>query len=128
MGFWIKYGFCKGNTKFIELNSFHCVQGLNWGGKLHSLDLLMKYEKWGECWLKNNETWVTQVQVMPFWTNMYLSWPQTCITHYKYTKCVVKLTQCTHCHMKPSYTSMVLKLYRYLVSKRGKRPFFYMCP
>jgi len=25
------------------------------------LDLLMKYEEWGECWLKNSENWAKQV-------------------------------------------------------------------
>jgi len=47
------------------------------------MTLSMKYEKWGEFWLKNNDNWATQVQVMPFWTNMYLSWPHICIAHFQ---------------------------------------------
>ena len=39
--FWINRGFYKETIKFDEL-SFHCVQQLNWGEKLHLLDLLMK--------------------------------------------------------------------------------------
>jgi len=43
----------------------------------------MKYEKLGEFWLNKNENWTAQVQVMLFWTNMYTSWPQTFIVHFR---------------------------------------------
>jgi len=47
------------------------------------LDLLIKYEKWEDYWLENNENWAMEVQVMPFWTNMYLSRPYTLINQFK---------------------------------------------
>ena len=68
---------------YIELNSFHYVQRLDWGEKLHLLDLLMKYEKRGLYWLKNSENWATQVQDMPFWTNTYLTRSYTLINQFK---------------------------------------------
>jgi len=50
-GFGIDYGFDKGNAKFVELDRLIT----HWSKRLYSLDLLMKYEKWGDYWLKNSE-------------------------------------------------------------------------
>jgi len=49
--------FYKENTKFSELISFYYVQWLFCEEKLHLLDSLMKYKKWGEYWFENNENW-----------------------------------------------------------------------
>jgi len=68
----VNYEFYKENTKFSELNSFYCVQWLIWSEKLHSLDLLMDYGKWGNYWFNYSENWTPQVQVMPFWTLLSL--------------------------------------------------------
>jgi len=45
--FWINYVFYEENIKFGELNNFYCVQHSIVGGKLHLLDLWMKYQKGG---------------------------------------------------------------------------------
>jgi len=53
------------------------------------LGLVMQYEKWGVYWIKNSENWVTQVQVMSYWTLMCLPWPLTFIIHFKvYRMCI----------------------------------------
>jgi len=57
----INFWFYKESTKFSELISFYYIQKLNWGENMHLLDLLMKYEKLGEYWLKNTENWAKQV-------------------------------------------------------------------
>jgi len=77
----INYGLHKEN-KFNELIASIVFNDSFWV-KLHILDLLMKYKKWGEYWLKNSENWALQLKVMLFGTNMYLSWPHTYIIHCK---------------------------------------------
>ena len=72
MSYEFNYWFYKENTKFSELISFYCVQRLIWSEKLPLLDLLMKYDKSREYWLKNSENWAMQVQVMPSRMHMYL--------------------------------------------------------
>jgi len=68
------------NTKFSDFIRFYCVQWLFWGEKLHLLNLLMEYDKWED---ETSDNWAMQVQVMPFWTDMYLSRLYTFITHFK---------------------------------------------
>jgi len=106
----ISYGLYKENTKSNELVGVDCVQWLIWSAELPSLSWIMKYEKWGVCWTKNNKNWVTQVQVMPSWTLMYLSWPLTFINCFKVYWIRVKPIKWTHCHLKPSYASMAFHL------------------
>ena len=48
MSYVIKYGFHEENTERSQLDNFYCIQWLIWNEKLHLLDLLVKYEKWGE--------------------------------------------------------------------------------
>ena len=79
--FWIEYWFYKEYAKFIKLNSFHYVHWLNWSGKLHSLDSLMKYEKWKEYWFSHRENWAKRLLLMSFWTKIYFSWAHIVIIH-----------------------------------------------
>ena len=55
MSYVIKYGFHEENTERSQLDNFYCIQWLIWNEKLHLLDLLVKYENWGEYCLKNSE-------------------------------------------------------------------------
>jgi len=95
---------------FSELNNLYCVQYVNLGGKLHLLDLLMKYEKWAEYWLKNSEHWVMQVQVMLF-LNQYVS--LLALHHYYPFQSVSRMfiisIHCTQHYREPSSTLMSLK-------------------
>ena len=83
MSYGINYGFYKENTKFSKLNSFYCIQWFILNEKLHLLDLLKKYEKWGGYWINHSENWAKQSANYVIWTNTYLSWPRTFITHVK---------------------------------------------
>ena len=92
--------FTKKITSLVSYNSFYCVHWLFWDEKPHLLDLIMKYDKLGEHWLKNSENWATHMQVMPFLANTCLPWPLTLLSTPKYAKCIIRKTQCIQCYLK----------------------------
>jgi len=98
------------------------------GGKHHLLDLLMKYEKQKELWLRKSENWAKQVQVMPFWTNMYLFRPYTLINHFKVCQ---MCCQANPVYPISSWTKLNLnglEIILLIHLKKDQRPIFHMWP
>ena len=124
----IHYEFYKEIIKFNELNSLYCDQRLLWREKLQLPILLMMYEKWGQYWVKNSENWATHVQLMPFSTNMYLSWPQSYITHFQVCQICYKGNPI---YLMSSWTKLHLngiEIMLLIHSKRNQRPIFFIWP
>ena len=116
------------NTKFSELNRFYGVQWHIWSEKLHLLDLLMKCERWGECWLNHSETWAKQLLLMPFWTKLYFSWPHMVIIHSMVDQMcyqvnpVYSISSWTKLHLTGLETVFLVHL------KKDQRHIFHMWP
>jgi len=83
MSFELHMDFTKEMLSFLSLIAFIMFNDSTRKKRLHLLGLLVKYGKWGEDCLKNSKNWATQMQVMPFWTNIYLSQPYTLIKQFK---------------------------------------------
>ena len=78
-----------------------------------SMDLWMKYGKWGEFLTQKlylSGPVITLYAIL-IWTKVYLSWPQTFITYsiQNVSNVIIKPNWCTHCYLKPSYTSTTRK-------------------
>jgi len=69
--------------RFMSLLASNAIKWLLWSVKLSFLSLVLKYEKWEVYWIKNNENWAIQVQVIPSLTLMCLFRPLTSLYNFK---------------------------------------------
>ena len=103
----------KENTKSNVLLNIYCMQWIIWSVKLPLMDLLMKYLECEVYSIKNGENWATQVQVMPSWTFMYLSWPLTFVIHFKvYRTCVLGHSSVSNVILNMTTPLLIVNLYQ----------------
>jgi len=89
----------------------------------------MKYQKLGACGLKSSENWATQMQVMPFRTNMCLSQPYSFIIN-PFEAChnccqanpVCSMSSWTKLHLNGLEIVLLIPL------KKSQSPIFHMWP
>jgi len=126
MNYGIDYWFYKESAKFSEMNRFHCVQWLVWGGRYTywTWEWNMKSEESIDS--KNSENWFTHVQVIPFWTNVYLSRPYTlndqfkaCLMHCR-ANWVYSMSSWTKLHLNGLETVLLIQL------KKGQSPIYHV--
>ena len=110
---------------FIVLNDSFKINGLR-----------MKYEKWGEYWLKHNENWVKELSFMPFWTKViFLLASHLYYSFQSISNVFSNPIYCTQYYLELSCTSRGLKTYVCHPSHKGltinllittlKTPFFH---